>query len=148
MLKKTITYTDYNGEEITEDFYFNLSKAEIMEMEMTMSGGYVEMVRKIVQTKDIPTITKAFKDIILKAYGEKTADGKRFRKIAADGHRLCDDFTETEAYSVLFMELMTDADKAADFVNGILPADLLEEAEKNKDQLPQDLVKIIESKVQ
>ena len=76
MLKKTITYTDYNGEEITEDFYFNLSKAEIMEMEMTMSGGYVEMVRKIVQTKDIPTITKAFKDIILKAYGEKTADGK------------------------------------------------------------------------
>ncbi len=147
MLKKTITYTDYNGEEITEDFYFNLSKAEIMEMEMSTSGGYVEMVRKIIQTKDIPTITKAFKEIILKAYGEKSADGKRFKKVAIDGHRLCDDFVETEAYSILFMELMTDAEKAADFVNGILPADIVEEVEKNKDSLPESVTAIMENKI-
>ena len=123
MLKKTITYTDYNGNERKEDFYFNLSKAEIMEMEMSTTGGFAEMIQKIVDTQDAPAIIKTFKDLVLKAYGEKSPDGKRFIKVK-DGVRLCDAFAETEAYSNLFMELATDADAAAKFVNGIIPADI------------------------
>lgn len=124
MLKKTITYPDYNGVERTEDFYFNFSKAEILELEMGTTGGLVEMLEKIVKTKDAAAIIRTFKDLVLKAYGEKSEDGKRFIKIAPDGHRLADDFAQTEAYSILFMELATDADAAAKFVNGVIPANM------------------------
>ena len=130
MLKKTITYTDYNGVERKEDFYFNLSKAEIMEMEMSTAGGLAEMINKVVATQDSVAIIKIFKDLVLKAYGEKSADGKRFIKIDADGRKLANDFAQTEAYSILFMELATDADAAAKFVNGIIPADVAEAANK------------------
>ena len=123
MLKKTITYTDYNGSERTEDFYFNLTKAEIMEMELTTAGGLSEMIEKIVAAKDAPTIIKVFKDLVLKAYGEKSPDGKRFMKEDADGRPLYPKFRDTEAYSIMFMELATDADKAAEFINGIIPPD-------------------------
>lgn len=117
MLKKTITYTDYNGTERTEDFYFNLSKAEIMEMEMGTTGGMAEMIQKIVSTQDAPAIIKIFKDLVLKAYGEKSPDGKRFMK----SEEISMAFSQTEAYSNLFMELATNADAAAKFVNGIVP---------------------------
>lgn len=117
MLKKTITYTNYNGIEITEDFYFNLTKAEIMEMEMSTSGGMAEMINKIVSSQDAPAIIKIFKELILKAYGEKSADGKRFIK----SEEISTAFAQTEAYSQLFMELATDADAASTFVNGIVP---------------------------
>lgn len=117
MLKKSITYTDYNEVERTEDFYFNLTEAEIMEMEMGTSGGMAEMIERIVAAKDAPAIIKIFKEIILKAYGEKSPDGKRMVK----NDELRDAFSQTEAYSKLFMELATDADKAAEFVNGIIP---------------------------
>ena len=130
MLKKTITYTDYNGVERKEDFYFNLSKAEIMEMEMSTAGGLAEMINKVVATQDSVAIIKIFKDLVLKAYGEQSADGKRFIKIDADGRKLANDFAQTEAYSILFMELATDADAAAKFVNGIIPADVAEAANK------------------
>lgn len=120
MLKKTITYNDYNDNERTEDHYFNLSKAELMEMEMSTTGGFVEMVQKVVATQDSPSIIKIFKDLILKAYGEKSPDGKRFIK----SEELSTAFSQTEAYSVLFMELATDADAAAKFINGIVPADI------------------------
>ena len=118
MLKKTITYTDYNGVERKEDFYFNLSKAEIMEMELGTAGGFAEMIQKIIDAQDGPTIVKIFKDLVLKAYGEKSADGKRFIK----SEELSKEFEQTEAYSNLFMELATDANAASDFVNGIIPA--------------------------
>ena len=118
MLKKTITYTDYNGTERTEDFYFNLSKAEVTEMEMGIEGGMTEMINKIVAAKDSPAIIAVFKNLILKAYGEKSADGKRFIK----SDEISAAFSQTEAYSELFMELATDADAAAKFVNGIVPA--------------------------
>lgn len=132
MLKKTITYTDYNGSERTEDKYFNLTKAEIMEMEMSTTGGLSEMIQRIVAAQDAPAIIKIFKELILKAYGEKSPDGKGFIKIDKDGHRLADDFAQTEAYSVLFMELATDADAATAFVNGIVPADAVaKKATKN-----------------
>lgn len=120
MLKKTITYTDYNGVPRTEDFYFNLSKAEVMEMEMTTAGGMTEFINRIVAAKDAPAIIQIFKDLILKAYGEKSLDGKRFVK----SEEISRAFSQTEAYSQLFMELATDSDLAAKFVNGILPADV------------------------
>ena len=118
MLKKTITYTDYNNVERTEDFYFNLTKAELMEMEMGAVGGLSGMIEKIVSAKDAPSIIKVFKELVLKAYGEKSADGRRFIK----SKEISDAFAQTEAYSQLFMELATDADAASKFVNGIAPS--------------------------
>lgn len=118
MLKKTITYTDYNEIIHTETYYFNLSKAECMEMEMSTSGGLTEMINKIIETQDVPAIIKIFKDLILKAYGVKSPDGKRFIK----SEELSTAFAQTEAYSVLFMELATNAEEAAAFVNGIMPS--------------------------
>lgn len=120
MLKKTITYTDYNNVERTEDFYFNLTKAEVMEMEMSTTGGLSETITKIVQEKNHPAIIKIFKELVLKAYGEKSADGKRFIK----SEEISAAFSQTEAYSIIFMELAMDADAAAKFVNGIVPADM------------------------
>lgn len=120
MIKKTITYTDYNGAERTEDFYFNLSKAEVMEMEMSTTGGLAEMITRIVAAQDQPAIIKIFKDLILKAYGVKSPDGKRFIK----SEEISTEFSQTEAYSQIFMELATDADAASKFVNGIVPADM------------------------
>lgn len=128
MLKKTIAYTDYNGVERKEDFYFNLSKAELMEMEMSTEGGLVEMINKIVSTQDAPRIMALFKDLVLKAYGEKSLDGKKFMKKDANGNPLYPNFEQSEAYSVLFMELITDEKTMADFVNGIVPADISKQA--------------------
>lgn len=124
MIKKTITYTDYNGIERTEDFYFNLSKAEIMEMEMSTTGGLAEMITRIVSAQDTPAIIKIFKELVLKAYGEKSADGKRFIK----SDEIATSFSQTEAYSQLFMELATDAEAASAFVNGIVPSDVADKA--------------------
>lgn len=124
MLKKTVTYHDYNDVERTEDFYFNLSKAELLEMELGTSGGLAEMIRKIVAAQDGPSIVRVFKDLVLKAYGEKSPDGKRFIK----SHELAEAFSQTEAYSQIFMELATDDKKAAEFVNGIVPSEMAKAA--------------------
>ena len=118
MLKKTITYPDYNGGSRTEDFYFNLTQAEVTDMELSVDGGLVEMINRIVAAQDGKQIIATFKDIILRAYGEKSPDGKRFVK----SQELRDAFSQTEAYSILFMELATNADAAAAFINGIVPA--------------------------
>lgn len=120
MYKKTITYTDYNDVERTEDFYFNLTKAELLEMQLTTEGGLVDRLKAIVQAQDTPTITKIFKRIITSAYGVKSPDGKRFIK----NEEVVDEFLQTEAYSVLFMELTTDSNAAAEFVNNIIPKDI------------------------
>ena len=120
MLKKIITYTDYNGVERTEPFYFNLSKAELMEMELGVTGGMTEMLNKIINAKDGPSLMKTFKEMIMKSYGIKSDDGKRLIK----SEELSIAFTQTEAYSVLFMELITDDKAAADFVNGIIPNEI------------------------
>lgn len=135
MLKKTIKYTDYDGNEREEDFYFNLTKAEVLEMEMMTEGSLTKTIQKIVQTKDMPSIIKLFKELLLKAYGEKSADGKRF--IKTDEVR--NNFASTEAYSNLFMELATDAEAAAAFVNGIIPKDLADKVKEaqEKGDIPQ-----------
>lgn len=117
MLKKTMTYTDYDGNERTEDFYFNLSKAEVAEMEMSTAGGLDKMINRIIAEQDGKRIIELFKELVLKSYGKKSDDGKRFIKTK----ELAEEFSQTEAYSDLFMELATDADAAAAFVNGIVP---------------------------
>jgi len=117
MLKKTITYTDYDGVERTEDFFFNLSKAEIAEMELSNNGGIERMIQQIAMTQDRKRLIELFKDIILKSYGEKSLDGRRFIK----SKELSEAFSQTEAYSELFMQLATDSDMASAFINGILP---------------------------
>lgn len=120
MLKKTITYETFDGKEMTEDFYFNLTKTEIMEMEMSESGGLSETLKKIVAEDDKAKIIAMFKDIILKAYGEKSPDGKRFIKSEEQSKA----FSQTGAYDELFMSLTTDAEAASAFINGLLPKDL------------------------
>lgn len=117
MLKKTITYTDYNGLERTEDFYFNLTKAEITEMEIAVDGGMSQYLINIANEKNPKKIVDTFKDIVYKAYGVKSTDGKHFVK----SKEVKDAFTYTEAYSNLFMELATNADAASMFMNGIIP---------------------------
>ena len=123
MYKKTITYLDYNGEEIKEDFYFNLTKAEILEMQLGKEGGLAEKIQTIVDSKNVPELIKIFKELILRSYGKKSDDGKRFIK----SPELSREFTQTEAYSELFMELATDSDAASAFINGIIPANLAKE---------------------
>lgn len=120
MLKKTIKYTDYFGEEREEDFYFNLNKAELSEMELSVDGGYTNMLDRIVKAKNAPELISAFKSIIMRSYGEKSSDGRRFVK----SKELSEAFCQTEAYNVLFMELISDEKAMANFVNGIIPDDL------------------------
>ena len=120
MIKKTINYVDYNGVERKEDFYFNLSKAEVAEMELSVDGGLSNMIEQIVNSKDNKEIIALFKQIILKAYGEKSPDGKRFVK----SKEISEAFSQTEAYSELFVELALNEEKAANFIKGILPLDL------------------------
>lgn len=124
MLKKTITYTDYNGIERTEDFYFNLTKAELLGMEWGTAGGLSAIIPQIVAAKDTATIVSLFEELLKKAYGKKSPDGRKFIK----NQEVLDDFMQTEAYSQLYMELATDADKASEFIQKILPSDLQEAA--------------------
>lgn len=124
MLKETINYTDFNGVERTEDFYFNLTKAELVEMELSTNGGYAEYCQKISQAQDSPELVKLFKEFILKTYGEKSADGKYFNKVDENGRPLANKFAQSGAYPVLFMKLATNAEAAAKFMNGVVPADM------------------------
>lgn len=117
MLKETIKYVDFNGEEREEDFYFNLTQAEVTEMEMSTQGGLGTLLQEIVKSKDQAKIIETFKDVILRSHGVKSPDGKRFIK----NQEVRDAFVQTEAYSVLFMKLATNADAAVTFVNGIMP---------------------------
>jgi hypothetical protein len=122
MIKKTITYVDYDGVSRTEDFYFNLTTAEVTELELSVTGGLVKTIDALVQAKDGAKILELFKNVIKQAHGIKSPDGRRFIKSQA----IFEEFAQTEAYSKLFMELATDADKAAEFVNGALPKELVQ----------------------
>lgn len=124
MFRKMIKYNDYDGNEREEPFYFNLNKAEVVKWEGMTSGGLKQLMEKIIQTKDRAALIKIFEEIIEKSYGEKSPDGKYFRKTP----EILENFKSTEAYSVLFMELASDDEAASEFVNGILPEELLEAA--------------------
>lgn len=133
MHKETITYVDFNGTERTEDHYFNLSKTEIMELEVSMPGGLAEYLMGIVNAKNVPEIMASFKKIILSAYGIKAADGRRLEK----GEEISKAFTESPAYDVLFQRLFLsgDVNAASDFINAIIPQikdDAAQSAAENK----------------
>lgn len=124
MYVKKMKYIDFFGKERTEDFYFNLSKAEITEMELSTTGGMSKILEKIMATQDMPALIAIFKDLLLKSYGEPSADGRRFIK----SEQLRTEFEQTPAFSDLYMDLVTDADKAAEFINNIVPADMAKQA--------------------
>ena len=117
MIKWPITYTDYNGETVTEEFYFNLNKAEVMEMNLEANGAYGEYLQRIVEQRDGKQIAHAFKNLILSSYGEKSADGRRFVK----SEEMRKEFEQSEAFSELYMQLAFDSDTATKFMEGILP---------------------------
>lgn len=120
MITKEITYIDYNGQERTEKYQFNFTKAELTEMELSVNGGLSAMMERIKETDDRPELMRIFKELILKAYGVKSADGKRFVK----SDELRTEFSQTEAYSELYMELVTDTKSAVTFFNGLIPNDI------------------------
>lgn len=137
MLKKTIEYVDYDGVQRKEDFYFNLTEAELAEMELTTEGGMENMINKIIAAQDNAKLIALFKELIRKAYGEKSDDGRRFIK----NEGVFAEFSQTEAYSKLFMELATDEKAASDFVNGILPPQYSQAPEHNRQTTAPDSVK-------
>ena len=133
MLKKTITFEDFNGEKVTEDFYFNLSKAELVEMQLSTKAGFAEYLQEIIKTEDGKLIIENFKKIILMSYGKKSEDGRQFIKT----QELRDAFEQSNAYSELFVELATNTESAAEFINGLMPKGLgeqVQEAVKNSQQ--------------
>lgn len=117
MYKKTVTYTDFDGVERTEDFWFNFTKAEITEMQLMTDGGLDKYLKRIIKSKDNKAILTAFKELVLKAYGVKSDDGRRFIK----NDKIRAEFAQTEAYSDIFIELATDEDAASAFINGVTP---------------------------
>lgn len=133
MFKKTITYTDFFGDKRTEDFYFNMNKAEVVEWQYSINGGINRLFEKIVNDGDQSLLVNMIKDLIRRSYGERSIDGKRFEK-KRNGQYLFDDFEQTMAYEALFMELIQDEKAAADFINGLMPPDLVAQmAAKNGD---------------
>lgn len=120
MIKKTVNYVDFNGEERVEDCYFNLTKAEVTELELSVEGGYAKLLEDVVASGDTANIIRVFKELVLKAYGIKSEDGRRFMKTK----ELTTEFLQTEAFSEVFMELATNAESAKAFVNGVMPANI------------------------
>ena len=123
MLKRPIKYTDFDGNVVTEDFYFNITKAEMLEREMSTDGGFAVVLQEAIKNTDVQVLFREFKEFILWSYGERSADGKRFMKTP----ELRDNFEHTAAYDALFMELCTNADAAASFIENIMPANMVDE---------------------
>lgn len=128
MLKRTFTYTDYNGLERTEDYYFNLTETELTELQMSIPGGFTALGQKLIAANDYPELMRIFKDIILRAYGEKSTDGRRFMKST----EISDSFAQTPAFDMLFMEFLNKPDSATDFIKGCVPAKMAEAIDSNK----------------
>lgn len=124
MIKRTIEYEDFNGNKRKEDFFFHFTKADVAKMELSTSGGYTEMIKRIIAAQDNPTLVNIFEELVLKAYGQPSPDGRLFVK----NDQLRTEFSQTEAYSILFMELATDSTKAYEFVNGCMPGDIDKDA--------------------
>ena len=128
MLKRTINYEDFDGNETSDIHYFNLSKPELLEMEVEYEGGMGKMLQSIVDAKNDKEIIAQFKDLVLRAYGVKSDDGKRFIK----SDKLREEFSQTAAYQSLFMELAMDDKAAVEFLTAALPKGFAEEAKTDK----------------
>lgn len=141
MYKKTLEYEDFNGDKVKEDLYFNLSKAELLEMNFRAKGGLKNYIEAIINAHDQETLTDIFKSLLLKSYGVKSPDGRKFLK----SDKIREEFECSIPYDILFTTLATNAKEAADFVNGILPKELVEEMDKV--EMPEDYKELM-SKVQ
>lgn len=128
MIKKTITFNDLDGNKLTEDFWFHLSKAKILEMELSTTGGLEASMKELIKKRDGANIMSTFKDLILRSYGERSLDGKRFLQ----SKELSEAFEQTDAYSELFTELVTNDEAAAEFFNGILPQEVQDKVAEEK----------------
>lgn len=126
MLKKSITYTDFNGNEVTKEYRFHLTKADLMEMEFSTEGGMQNKINRIIEKEDVRGLAELIKTIILKSYGEISDDGETFIK-KKNGYPLCEAFQDTEAFSELYFELNTNEDSLVNFINGVIPASLRQE---------------------
>jgi hypothetical protein len=140
MYVKKITFTDFAGETRTEEFMFNMSKSDIIQWRYSVNGGIEEVFRRIIDKNDQSALMNMVKDLIHRSYGERSIDGKKFEK-RRNGVDLADDFEQTAAYDALFMELITDQKATADFVNGLMPPDLVAELEKYP-KLPNGMVDV------
>jgi hypothetical protein len=127
MYVKKIKYTNYNGEERERRFYFNLSKAEVLNMELSTNGGYENYINRIVETRDQHELIRMFKELIKMSYGVKSDDGEMFIK----NDKVFSEFEQSEAYSEFYMELVTNTESAIEFINGIMPQALMAEVQKD-----------------
>ena len=130
MLKKTITYVDYDGRERTEDFWFNLSKTELTKLDAELPGGVLGVLRKIIDKQDRKALVDFIETLILRSYGEKTLDGKRFVKTPD----MAEEFMQTPAYDELFMSILSDTDSQTSFINGVIPQSMVKEIEQTDKQ--------------
>lgn len=130
MYKITETYTDYDDNQRTEDFYFNYSEAELTDLQFSVSGGLAGMIDKIIKTNDMPKLVELFRELIQKAYGEKSNDGRRFMK----SPELTKEFTETVAYSQIYMRLATDSKAAQEFINNVVPKSMKDKMQQANQQ--------------
>lgn len=128
MFKKKITYTDYNGQERTEDFYFNLSRSELIMLESTTPGGYAAMLQRIIDSKDQRQLMNEFTNLIKMSYGVKSDDGKHFIK----NDEVVNDFLNSAAFDQMFLEFFTDDNAASDFANGVLPSNVNNDNDRQK----------------
>lgn len=124
MYKITESYTDYDGNERKEDFYFNFTEAELAKMELSVTGGLTTIIQRAIDAKDVPSLIKIFEDLISKSYGQKSLDGRRFVK----SPEILEEFKQTEAYSQIYMRMATDEKAAAEFVNNVMPKKTLNAA--------------------
>lgn len=124
MIKKTVTFKDFDGNDRTEDFYFHLTEQELTEWEFSIDGGLSGVLRRITQSTDLTKYVEIFKDLLIRSYGVKTPDGRGFIK----SKEVLDNFIYTQAFSDIYMELATDDKAASEFVNGIIPESLRERA--------------------
>ena len=130
MYKITETYTDYDDNQRTEDFYFNYSEAELTDLQFSVSGGLAGMIDKIIKTNDMPKLVELFRELIQKAYGEKSNDGRRFMK----SPELTKEFTETVAYSQIYIRLATDSKAAQEFINNVVPKSMKDKMQQANQQ--------------
>ena len=126
MLRKEVEYKDFDGNDRKDVLWFHLNEVEITEMDLETSGGLVKYMESIIDTKDVNRLITIFKDLLIRSYGERSMDGKHFYK----DDKIRNEFVSSAAYPVLYMEMVSDADKAVEFINGIVPSNIREQMAK------------------